>query len=409
MSECKVRASNGCLGAEPEFASARRISSLAAALRASSGLPGCPCGVRPEPPGGTMLVAVMIWCNPRAFRISNGGGGMVLIKRVVLVFLLAAISGSATAEVSEISVAQQYGVSFLPLMVMERDKLVEKRAKAAGLGEIKVNWVSVAGPSVMNDGIISGAIQFIAVGAPSLITLWDKTKSNVQVKGMSAMTTYPLYLNVRNPDVKSIKDFTEKDRIAVPSVKVSTQAIMLQMEAAKIFGEANYAKLDALTVGLSHPDALLALTNNVGGVDAHFATSPFHEQEIKIPGVRTLTTNYEILGGPATALVIAASTRFREANPKVYQAFYDALNEAINSINRDKRAAAKIYLDQAKDTKNSVDDIYAMINAPDYAYTLMPQKVGKTAAFMYKIGTIKTRPESWKELFFPEVHGLPGD
>jgi NitT/TauT family transport system substrate-binding protein len=154
---------------------------------------------------------------------------------------------------------------------------------------------------------------------------------------------------------------------------------------------------------------MLALTNNVGGVDAHFATSPFHEQEMKIPGVRTLTTNYEILGGPATALVIAASTKFREANPKVYRAFYGALNEAINTINRDKRAAAKVYLDQAKDTKNSVDDIYAMINAADYAYTLTPQKVGQTADFMYKIGTIKSKPASWKDLFFPEVQDLPGD
>jgi NitT/TauT family transport system substrate-binding protein len=333
---------------------------------------------------------------------------MAAFKRAILVFLLVATS-TAMAEVSEISVAQQYGVSFLPLMVMERDKLVEKYARAEGLGEIKVNWVSVAGPSVMNDGVISGAIQFIAVGAPSLITLWDKTKANVQVKGMSAMTTYPLYLNVRNPDVKSIKDFTDKDKIAVPSIKVSTQAIMLQMAAAKLYGDANYAKLDAYTVGLSHPDAMLALTNNVGGVDAHFATSPFHEQEIKIPGVRTLTTNYEILGGPATALVIAASTKFREANPKVYKAFYGALNEAINSINRDKRAAAKVYLEQAKDTKNSVDDIYAMINAADYAYTLTPQKVGQTADFMYKIGTIKTKPASWKDLFFPEVQDLPGD
>ncbi len=334
---------------------------------------------------------------------------MVIFKRAVVMFVLAVASGAATAEISEISVAQQYGVSFLPLMVMERDKLVEKHARAAGLGEIKVNWVSVAGPSVMNDGVISGAIQFISVGAPSLITLWDKTKGNVQVKGMSAMTTYPLYLNVRNPDVKSIKDFTDKDKIAIPSIKVSTQAIMLQMEAAKLYGDANYGKLDAFTVGLSHPDALLALTNNVGGVTAHFATSPFHEQEIKIPGVRTLTTNYEILGGPATALVIATSTKFREANPKLYKAFYDALNEAINGINRDKRAAAKIYLEQAKDTKNSVDDIYAMINASDYAYTLVPQKVGKTADFMYKIGTIKTRPASWKDLFFPEVQDLPGD
>jgi len=334
---------------------------------------------------------------------------MATLSRTVSALLLAVLAFGATAEVGEINVAQQYGVSFLPLMVMERDKLVEKHANAEGIGDVKVNWVKVAGPSVMNDGVISGAIQFIAVGAPSLITLWDKTRSNVQVKGVSAMTTYPLYLNVHNPNIKSIRDFSDKDKIAVPSIKVSTQAIMLQMAAAKEFGDANYARLDPWTVGLSHPDGLLAITNNSGGVDAHFTSSPFHEQEMKIPGMRTLTTNYEILGGPATAVVIAASTKYRDANPKSYKAFYDALKEAIDSINKDKRAAAKIYLEQAKDSKNTVDDIYGMISAADYAYTLTPQKVGKTAEFMYKIGSIKTKPGSWKDFFFPEVQNLPGD
>ena len=334
---------------------------------------------------------------------------MPVINRFVLAFFLAVTGMPAYAELAEMNVAQQYGVSFLPLMVMERDKLVEKHAKAAGLSDVKVNWVKVAGPSVMNDGVISGAIQFIAVGAPSLITLWDKTQTNVQVKGVSAMTTYPLYLNVRNPNVKSIRDFSDKDKIAVPSIKVSTQAIMLQMAAAKEFGDANYARLDPWTVGLSHPDGLLAITNASGGVDAHFTSSPFHEQEMKIPGIRTLTTNYEILGGPATAVVLATSTKYRDANPKSYKAFYDALKEAIDSINKDKRAAAKVYLEQAKDTKSTVDDIYGMISAADYAYTLTPQKVGKTADFMYKIGAIKSKPSSWKDFFFPEVQSLPGD
>jgi NitT/TauT family transport system substrate-binding protein len=334
---------------------------------------------------------------------------MPVIKQFALALLLVVIGMPAYAELAEINVAQQYGVSFLPLMVMERDKLVEKHTKAAGLSDVKVNWVKVAGPSVMNDGVISGAIQFIAVGAPSLITLWDKTQNNVQVKGVSAMTTYPLYLNVRNPSVKSIRDLSDKDKIAVPSIKVSTQAIMLQMAAAKEFGDANYARLDPWTVGLSHPDGLLAITNASGGVDAHFTSSPFHEQEMKIPGMRTLTTNYEILGGPATAVVLAASAKYRDANPKSYKGFYDALKEAIDSINKDKRAAAKVYLEQAKDTKNTVDDIYGMISAADYAYTLTPQKVGKTADFMYKIGAIKTKPGSWKDFFFPEVHSLPGD
>jgi NitT/TauT family transport system substrate-binding protein len=330
-------------------------------------------------------------------------------RTLLLAVLAVTIVPSAAAEQTDINIAQQYGVSFLPLMVMERDRLLEKHARAAGLGDVKVNWVKVAGPSVMNDGLISGSLQFAALGAPSLITLWAKTRDNVAVKGVSAMTTYPLYLNTRNPSVKSVRDFSDKDKIAVPSIKVSTQAIMLQMAAAKEFGDANYARFDPWTVSLSHPDGLLAIVNNTSGVNAHFTTSPFHEQEMKVPGIRTLTTSYEILGGPATAVVIAASGKYRDANPKTYMAFVAALKEAIDGINKDKRAAAKVYLEQAKDTKDTPDDIYAMIAAPDYHYTLTPQKVYQTAEFMYKIGTIKAKPASWKELFFPEVHDLQGD
>jgi sulfonate transport system substrate-binding protein len=332
---------------------------------------------------------------------------MSWFTRIVAAVVLGALALPAAAEQSEINVAQQYGVSFLPLMVMEREKLVEKHAKAQGLGDVKVNWVKVAGPSVMNDGVISGALQFIAVGAPSMITLWDKTGG--QVKGVSAMTTYPLYLITRNPDVKSVRDLSDKDKIAVPSIKVSTQAIMLQMLAAKEYGDANWARFDPYTVALSHPDALLALTNNTAGVNGHFTSSPFYEQEIKVPGVHLVTTNYEVLGGPATAVVIAASAKYRDANPKSYKAFFDALKEAIDTINKDKRAAAKVYLEQAKDTKDTVEDIVGMIAAKDYAYTLTPQKVYKTAQFMNRIGTVKNKPAACTDLFFPEVQGLQCD
>jgi NitT/TauT family transport system substrate-binding protein len=331
------------------------------------------------------------------------------MSKSALVGLLAlslVASTVARAEVSEITVAQQFGVSFLPLMIMERDGLIEKQAKAQGL-DLKVNWAKVAGPSVMNDGLISNTIHFASQGAPSLITLWEKTRG--AIKGVAAMTTYPLYLVTRNPNVKSIKDFGPDDKIAIPSVKISTQAIMLQMAASEAFGEKEYAKLDGLTVSLSHPDAMIALANNTGGVNAHFATSPFYEEEMKLPGARVITTNYEILGGPATAIVITASAKLRETSPKVYQAFYRALGEGIDNVNKDKRAAAKAYLELANDRKNSVDDIYAIINDKDYAFTLQPQKVFKTAQFMAKIGSIKQAPKTLEDLFFPENFAAKGD
>jgi NitT/TauT family transport system substrate-binding protein len=314
--------------------------------------------------------------------------------------------GAARAEVGEVVIAQQYGVSFIPLMVMERDQILEKHAKAAGV-TVTVNWAKVAGPSVMNDGLLSNTIHFAAQGAPSLITLWDKTRG--KIKGVAAMTTYPLYLVTRNPKVKTIKDFGPEDKIAVPSVKISTQAIMLQMAAAEAYGQENYQKLDDLTISLAHPDAAMALTNNTAGVNAHFATSPFYEQIIKLPDAHLITTSYKILGGPGTAIVMTASAQFREANPKVFKAFIAALGEAIDVTNKDKRAAAQLYLKVANDRKSTVDEIVAMISDKDYAYTLQPQKVFKTALFMAKIGSIKQTPKALTDLFFPEGANLGGD
>jgi sulfonate transport system substrate-binding protein len=322
--------------------------------------------------------------------------------------LLLASTAASRAEIGEITIAQQFGVSFLPLMLMERDHLIEKHARAAGV-EVKTNWQKVAGPSVINDGLLSGNVHFGAVGAPSLVTLWSRTKNNVGVKGVAAMTSYPLYFVTRNPQLRSLKDLSDKDKIAVPSVKISTQALMLQMAAADLFGLNNFQKFDELTVSLSHPDAVLALMNNTAGVNAHFGTSPFYEAEMKIPGARLLTTSYDILGGRASALVVIATAKFHDANPKVHKAFLAAQQEAIETINKDKRAAAKAYLEIAKDTKNSVDDIFAVINDKDYAFTLSPEKVFKTAVFMGKVGTIKDPPARWQDLFFPDIHSLPGD
>jgi NitT/TauT family transport system substrate-binding protein len=322
--------------------------------------------------------------------------------------LLAASASSPRAELAEITIAQQFGVSFLPLMLMERDSLIEKHAKAAGI-EVKTNWQKVAGPSVINDGLLSGNVHFGAVGAPSLITLWSRTKNNVGVKGVAAMTSYPLYFVTRNAELKSLKDLSQKDKIAVPSVKISTQAIVLQMAAADLFGQPNYQKFDELTVSLAHPDAMLALMNNTGGVNAHFATSPFYEQEMKIPGARVLTTSYDILGGRASALVVVTTTRFHDANPKLYKAFLAAQKEAIDAINRDKRKAAQDYLDIAQDRKSTLDEIFGVISDKDYAFTLLPEKVFKTAVFMGKVGTVKDPPVKWQDLFFPDIHSLPGD
>jgi NitT/TauT family transport system substrate-binding protein len=325
-----------------------------------------------------------------------------------LILALALIPLGARAEVAEVALAQQFGISFMPLMLMEHDRLIEKEAVRLGLPEPKVTWAKVAGPSVMNDGLLSGALHFVSTGVPSLGLLWDRTKSGVGVKGLSAICSYPLNLNTRNEAVKSIRDFGETDRIAVPSVKVSTQAILLQMEAEKIFGPGKHTAIDHLTVSLAHPDAMASLLNPTSQVTAHFASSPFHEAEIKDKKIHTVLNSYEILGGQATALVLLTTERFRTANPKTTQAVMAALKDAIDRVNADKADAARRYKEMSGD-KTPVEEIHAMMADPGFNYTLTPQKVGVTVQFQHRIGSVKSPVASWQELFFPEAHDLPGD
>ena len=185
-------------------------------------------------------------------------------RRLAAFFLLLAsavalaIPAVARAEASVVRISYGFGILYLPLMVMDREQLLEKRAKAAGLSDVKVEWKTFDGGNVINDAMLSGALDIAGIGVPGFLTLWAKAKDNPQleVRGLSGMSSSSLYLMTRNPNIKSLKDFTDKDRIAVPGIKTSLPAVFLQMAAAKELGDANYAKLDPITVGLAHPDAL---------------------------------------------------------------------------------------------------------------------------------------------------------
>jgi NitT/TauT family transport system substrate-binding protein len=113
------------------------------------------------------------------------------------------------------------------------------------------------------------------------------------------------------------------------------------------------------------------------------------------------------MGGPNTFLMVWSTSKFRAENPKTYKAVVDALKEATDSVNADKKCAAEIYA-QEGGNKEKVDFLHKIMNDPAVHYTMAPEGVLPYAQFMHKVGTLKHEPKSWKDLFFPEVHNLPG-
>ena len=326
-----------------------------------------------------------------------------MIRILAAALIAAALTSSAAAEVNELKIGKQYGLPYIQFVIMEDQKLIEKHAKAAGLGDVKVEWATLGGPAQLNDGIISGAIDIAGVGLPNLITMWEKTRTNARVRAIAGLNFMPLLLLTRDPKIKTLKDYGEKDRIALPSVKISMQAILLEMAAAKEFGEANYEKLDPLTVSMGHPDAFAAL-NSGTEVGSHFSSAPFQNRQLKMPGYHQVISSYDIIG-PHSVSCIVMQTKFHDGNPKLTAAILAAMKEATAWIKADKRAAAEAYLRVTKD-RMPVDELLAMLNDPNIVITIVPKGADKISEFLHKVGRVKVRPDRWQDYYFGDVEKL---
>jgi sulfonate transport system substrate-binding protein len=72
----------------------------------------------------------------------------------------------AGAEATTLRAAKQFDLGYVQFIIMEDLKLTEKHAKAAGLGDVKVEWRTFGAADVMNDALLSGNVDFISPSVP---------------------------------------------------------------------------------------------------------------------------------------------------------------------------------------------------------------------------------------------------
>lgn len=332
-------------------------------------------------------------------------------RRRVCAFLLAVMAGS-TGSLAETDVVRiplgAGGFGFLPLYIMQAQGLIEKHAKETGLGQLKVDWIKVGGPTAVNDALLSGSADFIAAGPPGFLTLWSRTTTSLKVKSMAAMTALPTYLTTRLDRLKSLDDFQPGDKIAVTAPRVSIVSICMQMYARQKYGPSETYRFEAMSLPMSHPDATIAMLSGNTVIAADWSSPPFYQRELKDPAIHTITDTNKLLGGPATFTMLSTTSKFHDANPKTYAAVMAAMKEAVALIQSDKAAAAKIFLEKEPGGFTQ-EEIVATLNRPDMKFGTTPQGIMKYANFMRDTGLIKVAPETWKDVFFPEIQDAPGN
>lgn len=331
------------------------------------------------------------------------------MKRMIAAALAAALGLSALPARAEgqLRIAEQFGIVYLLLNVAQDQKLIEKHGKAEGI-DIRVQTVQLSGGPAINEALLSGSIDVAGAGVGPLLTLWDKTRGRQNVRGIASLGNFPYYLTSSNPAVRTIADFSDKDRIALPAVGVSVQARILQLASARQWGDAQYNRLDRLQVALPHPDATAALIKGGTEINAHFGNPPFQEQALAgNPAVHKVLSSYDVLGGPASATVLYTTEKFRAENPKTYKAFVAALAEAADFITRHPEQAADIY-QRNEGSKVPRELLLKVIRNPEVQFKIAPQNTFALAEFMHRVGAIKNKPTSVKDYFFDDPHNASG-
>ena len=332
-----------------------------------------------------------------------------MITRLTLpaaVLFAAVLAACGPAKAETVRIARQFGISYLPLILMQDAGLLEAEGRARGL-ELAVEWITFTGGPPINDALISGSIDLAAGGVGPMLTLWGRTRGNLRVKGVAALCSMPIWLNTSNPAVRSIADLTERDRIALPGVKVSIQAVVLQMAALQAFGPGQQNRLDPLTVSMGHPDGQAALLGGKTEITAHFTAAPYMYAEVQSPLVHRVLDSYDVLGGAHTFNLVWATTRYHDGHPAVMAAFTAALDRAMALIKQQPAEAAAVWV-RSERARLTPEEAAEMVRRPENEWTTTPRRMMAFANFMHSTGGLTQLPEGWRDLFFPEIHAQDG-
>ncbi|MCI8888296.1 MAG: ABC transporter substrate-binding protein [Hungatella sp.] len=294
-----------------------------------------------------------------------------------LIISLLLFTGCAKREAPVIGIAEQYGIAYAPLNIMKELGILERK-----LPGVKIEWKQFGGPTAIRESMMNGEIDFGFMGvAPVLIGI----DNGMEWKYATGISSNEVAIVTSSPDIKSLKDFSPQDRIAILSPGC-TQHVLLCMLADEQLGDPH--ALDNQTVSMTHPDAMHALLSGTE-ITAHIATPPYISQEVQA-GMSVLATGEEIMGGPFTFISGVAMTDFYENHRDWYDAFIEALDESIDYINENMEECVRIL---APIYGVSQEDLMEQMTYNGTIYSNQLKGVPQISAAMQKTGFTSGNPD----------------
>ena len=268
---------------------------------------------------------------------------------------------------NNISIAEQFGIAYAPLQIMKENKTLEKNYPG-----VNIVWKQLGNTAAIREAMLSNQVEVGFMAIPPFLIGLDK---GMEWKIASGLSESPVALVTNKENIKSIQDFTKKDRIALPQPG-SIQHMLLAMECEKEFGDAK--KLDNLLVTLAHPDGMNALLS-AKDITAHFTTPPYLFKELEQSNVHQILDGRDVIGVDFTFVVGVTTVKFHDNKQELYKAFVISLKEAIQFMEKKPDKAAEIL---APIYKLSKVEVLKYITHKDMVYTDEVRGVSEFGGFM---------------------------
>ncbi|MEL7564131.1 MAG: ABC transporter substrate-binding protein [Dehalobacterium sp.] len=311
---------------------------------------------------------------------------------LIMLFLLLCFSGCASdsdnkSKSGQITIAQQFGLAYAPLQVMQELKLLEKKAP-----DLTVSWVQLGNTAAIREGMLAGNVDVGFMAIPPFLIGWDK---GMEWKIMSGLSSCPVGLVTKEERIKSLSDFSSDDRIVLPQPG-SVQHILLSMACEKELGDAH--KLDNILVTMNHADGMNAFISQKE-ITAHFTSPPYLFKELEMAEMNQVIRGEEVLGSDFSFIVGASTKKYHDTEKETYLLFCQSLEEAIEFINKHPEETAEL-LEGVYGIPQK--ELVKYLTWEGMEFTTQIKGINEFAVFMQENGFISRIPEKSGDVIWEE-------
>ncbi|MFW5695856.1 MAG: ABC transporter substrate-binding protein [Alkalispirochaeta sp.] len=247
-----------------------------------------------------------------------------LATAVFLVFGCAGEESEDSSPGSQLRIAEQHGLAYLPLGIMQVTGILDEELARVSAGEAE--WIRTGNATMIREAMLSERLDIGFMGIPPFLIGVDRDTGWQLITGLSEA---PLGLVTTRRNYESLSDISPQDRIALPQPG-SIQHILLAMAAERAFDEPQ--RFDDQLVSMGHPEGLTALLAG-RDVTAQFTSPPYLFQALDHQDATLLLDGKEAFGGRFTFIVgvTAPGWAQKTENSEAREAFLRALDRGIDA------------------------------------------------------------------------------